>query len=289
MDTLSGSKLGLPLVAEVGATRSHVARAVPWHAHGGWQLLFLLRGTTAYEFRSRRTAALEVPGGHFLLVPPGLAHRGAPDMRPPCLVLHLVLHAAGDGRGRAAPFAPAESQWLFRQFERAGLSVHPFSTDIHRLAARMVRAVPELCARSSGLLAAARLRVWVCELLLDSAAQLNEATKAEPDDVVQAAEALLRSRLAEKVRMSEAARSLGVTRARLFELFKRGTGMTPNDYLLRIRVDRARELMADAERSITEVAFATGFNSSQYFSTVFRRYTGLTPGAYRQSLMRGGA
>ena len=39
MDTLPGEKLHLPLVAELGATRSHVARCVTWHSHPGGQLL----------------------------------------------------------------------------------------------------------------------------------------------------------------------------------------------------------------------------------------------------------
>lgn len=286
MDTLPGVKLNLPLVAEVGATRSHVARCVAWHSHPGGQLLFLLRGTTAYEFRHPRRAEVEVPGGHFLIIPPGLAHRGAPGMRPPCILFHVVLAADAGINCRNSPFTPAEWRWLQRQFQRAQLAVHPFSTELQRLADKLVRLVPEYCAHPGGRLARARLRAWTCEILLESAAQLNEATKAEPDDVVQAAEAYLRNRLDEKVRMSEVARTLGVTRARLFEQFKRGTGMTPNDYLLRVRVEKARELMANPGKSVTEVAFAAGFSSSQYFSTVFRRYTGHTPGEYRQSLAR---
>ena len=63
--------------------------------------------------------------------------------------------------------------------------------------------------------------------------------------------------------------------------------MTPNDFLLRVRVEKARELMANRGKTVTEVAFAVGFSSSQYFSTVFRRYTGQTPGEYRQSQVRG--
>lgn len=286
MDTLPGEKLHLPLVAEVGATRSHVARSVTWHAHPGGQLLFLLRGSTAYEFRHRGRAELEVPGGHFLVIPPGVAHRGAPDMRPPCILFHIVLDAQAGGDCRNTSFTPEEWRWLQQQLRRAGLSVHPFSAELQRLAGKLVRAVPEYCAQPGGRLHQARLRAWTCEILLESAAQLNEATKAEPNDVVQAAEACLRSRLDEKVRMSEVARALGVTRARLFEQFKRGAGMTPNDFLLRVRVEKARELMANRQKSVTEVAFAAGFNSSQYFSTVFRRYTGQAPGEYRRSLAR---
>lgn len=287
MDTVTGNELALPLVVEVGATRSHVARSVTWHAHAGHQLLFLLRGTTAYEFRGRDRTEMELPGGHFLVIPPNVGHRGAPDMRPPCILFHLVLAAGPDTDCRHASFTPEEWRWLRRQLQRARLSVHPFSTELQRLAAQLVRAVPEFRSRAGGPLQLARLRGWVCEILLESAAQLNTATKAEPDDVVQAAEAHLRNRLDEKVRMSEVARALGVTRARLFEQFKRGTGMTPNDFLQRVRVEKARELMANRRKSVTEVAFAVGFSSSQYFSTVFRRYTGQTPGEYRQSLERG--
>lgn len=94
MDTLPGATLHLPLVAEVGGTRSHVPRCVTWHSHPGGQLLFLLRGTTAYEFKHRGRAEVEVPGGHFLIIPPGVAHRGAPDMRPPCILFHIGLAEA---------------------------------------------------------------------------------------------------------------------------------------------------------------------------------------------------
>lgn len=55
--------------------------------------------------------------------------------------------------------------------------------------------------------------------------------------------------------------------------------MTPNDYLQRLRVHQARQLLADPARTITDVAFATGFASSQYFSKVFRKYVGVTPTA----------
>ena len=287
MDTLPGEKLHLPLVAELGATRSHVARCVTWHSHPGGQLLFLLRGTTAYEFKHRGRTELEVPGGHFLIIPPGVAHRGAPDMRPPCILFHIVLHERAGSDCRNTSFTPEEWRWLQQQLRRASLSVHPFSKDLQRLADKLVRAVPEYCAHPGGRLALARLRAWTSEILLEAAAQLNSDTKAEPDDVVQAAEGYLRNRLDEKVRMSEVARALGVTRARLFEQFKRGAGLTPNDFLLRVRVDKARELMADRRKSVTEVAFAVGFSSSQYFSTVFRRYTGQTPGECRQSLGHG--
>lgn len=283
MEILPGSQLQLPLVAEVGATPRHLARLVPWHAHAGGQLLCVLRGATAYQFQSGRWPRVEVPGGHFLVIPAGLAHRGAAEVRPPCMIFQVVL-AEGTATAASPVFSPTEWRWIRRRLEPSRPSVHPFSAELQRLVTGLARAVPLAAARPGDRLQTARLRLQTCELLVEAAAQVDDTTRAEPDDLVQAAAAYFRTRLDEKIRLVEVARALGVNRTRLFEQFKRATGLTPNDFLLRARVDRARELLADRRKSVTEVAYAVGLGSSQYFSTVFRRYTGQTPGQHRQSL-----
>lgn len=61
--------------------------------------------------------------------------------------------------------------------------------------------------------------------------------------------------------------------------FKEVTSCSPMDYVLRARVRKAVRLMEDhgSHRSVTEVAFACGFNDSNYFSRQFRRITGQSP------------
>ncbi len=283
MEILPGSQLQLPLIAEIGATPRHLARLVSWHSHAGGQLLCVLRGATAYQFQSSRWPCVEVPGGHFLVVPAGLAHRGTTDVRPPCMIFQLVL--AGEAVAAASPaFSPSEWRWIRRRLEPCRPSVHPFSAELQRLVTGLVRTVPQAASRRADRLLVARLRLQTCELLLEAAAQVDDTTRAEPDDLVQAATAYFQTRLDEKLRLAEVARALGVNRTRLFEQFKRATGLTPNDFLLRARVERARELLADPQKSVTDVALSVGLGSSQYFSTVFRRYTGETPGQYRRAL-----
>jgi AraC-like DNA-binding protein len=48
-------------------------------------------------------------------------------------------------------------------------------------------------------------------------------------------------------------------------------------------MENACQLLRRTAMSVTDIALSVGFNSSQYFSTVFRRYTGRTPGAFRQT------
>jgi len=73
----------------------------------------------------------------------------------------------------------------------------------------------------------------------------------------------------------------GLSRTQFSAYCKELTGLTPMQYLMRCRVEQAaRMLTLHPELSITEIALACGFNSSQYFATVFRTYQGCTPSAY---------
>jgi transcriptional regulator GlxA family with amidase domain len=65
--------------------------------------------------------------------------------------------------------------------------------------------------------------------------------------------------------------------------FKADTGMAPNDYLLRCRIRKAQDLLDKSGRSVTDIGLSVGFPSGQYFSQVFRKYTGKTPTRYRAS------
>jgi len=102
------------------------------------------------------------------------------------------------------------------------------------------------------------------------------------NQLVVAAQDYLRQHLGDAVHMADLVRHIGLGRSRLFDLFKAVTGLTPNDYLLRLRVGRAKELLLEPDLSLTNIAMACGFSSSQYFSKVFRKYTGQTPLDHRR-------
>ncbi|MBN8457500.1 MAG: helix-turn-helix transcriptional regulator [Verrucomicrobia bacterium] len=87
---------------------------------------------------------------------------------------------------------------------------------------------------------------------------------------------------AENASAEELARIAGLSAAAFHVHFKRETGTSPKDHWLRLKVEHAaRRLRADPDLSVTTVAFDLGFSSSQYFSTVCRRYLGVPPGTLR--------
>ena len=58
-------------------------------------------------------------------------------------------------------------------------------------------------------------------------------------------------------------------------------GEAGGDMQIRLRVEKAQEQLRQTNRSVTEIALATGFSSGQYFSTVFARYSGVSPTDFR--------
>ena len=73
---------------------------------------------------------------------------------------------------------------------------------------------------------------------------------------------------------------MGYGRTQLFHLFKQHTGLSPNEYLVRFRVKKAKEMLTQTSMSIVAVAKATGFSSVSYFNKVFLKYEGSRPIAF---------
>ena len=74
---------------------------------------------------------------------------------------------------------------------------------------------------------------------------------------------------------------MGVSYSYIKKLFLRQYGMPPSRYVTLRRIERAKELLADPERPISEMSALLGYSSVYYFSRVFRQETGLSPSEYR--------
>jgi transcriptional regulator GlxA family with amidase domain len=77
------------------------------------------------------------------------------------------------------------------------------------------------------------------------------------------------------------ARVSGVSEAHFARSFKEAYGVPPHRYLLTRRIERATALLRDTDRSITDIAFETGWSSLGTFGRTFRDVTGDSPGAFR--------
>jgi AraC-like DNA-binding protein len=87
----------------------------------------------------------------------------------------------------------------------------------------------------------------------------------------------IQNHLGEPLGVPELARRSGLSAARFKVRFKAETGVPPGEYVQRARIEEARRRLAAKDATITRIAFDLGFSSSQYFATVFKRFTGKSP------------
>ncbi len=103
-------------------------------------------------------------------------------------------------------------------------------------------------------------------------------------EIMQMADALafLESRLDRPVAIDDLAAVANMSPSTLNRSFHRTVGCSPVDYHLKLRIDRAADLLAGSRLSITGIAEMTGFFDSNYFSRQFRRRRGISPRDYRK-------
>ena len=104
----------------------------------------------------------------------------------------------------------------------------------------------------------------------------------EPQSVTQA-KAFLQAHLTEPIRLAQVAAAAHLSPYHFCRVFRTATGMTFTEYVSRLRVERAKSLLAEPSARVSEVAFATRFGSISQFNTVFREWTRQSPTQYRKS------
>jgi AraC-like DNA-binding protein len=92
--------------------------------------------------------------------------------------------------------------------------------------------------------------------------------------------------LADDLSLEEIAQRAGLSRMHFAAQFKTATGQSPHAFLLARRIELAKSLLTEGRIPLVQVAFTAGFSSQAHFTTVFRKAVGVTPGRWRQRLVR---
>ena len=96
----------------------------------------------------------------------------------------------------------------------------------------------------------------------------------------------VRHHLSEQIRVEKMAEEFFLSRPYLSSRFKQETGQTLTDFILREKTEEAKRLLRYSDRPLSAVSAYLGFSSHGHFSRVFRKYTGMSPGEYREKHAR---
>lgn len=131
----------------------------------------------------------------------------------------------------------------------------------------------------------------VCYIMQEAVERFCESAfshrRTGEQECIQRAIRYIHLHYAEELTLADLAREAHLSTSYFSTLFKKKSGYGFREYLSKVRIDRARELLEKTGMGVTEIAEATGFDTQSYFSRVFHAHTGLSPSAYRERPQEG--
>jgi AraC-like DNA-binding protein len=232
--------------------------------HHGYSLSYVRKGSFGYRARGK---SFELVTGSLLVGFPGDEYVCTHDhpVGDECLSIHFAPEVVESLGGR-------------REAWRAG-ALPPLSelVVLGELAQSAAEGRSDLALDELGLWLASRFAATVSGEGAGSHSAERDRRRA-----VAAAE-WLDAHSHEEVDLAGAAETAGLSAFHFLRLFSKVLGVTPHQYLVRARLRRAARLLAERERSITEIAFAVGFGDLSNFVRTFHRAAGVSPGAFRRA------
>ena len=232
----------------------------------GFALLYISSGRGTFETKGNFSTRIEA--GHAFILFPGVWHRYAPD---PESGWHE--HWIGfDGE--------TARRWLKYKFISPKNPVVKVATEDTMLAtfSRVMQAIRANRPALQQILAGATDNLMG---LIYSAQQAQPADNAQNANVIEHAITRIQNEYERDLDVKLLARELGVSYSWFRHTFAAHTGLSPHQYLLELRLVRARSLLAETNLSIKEIALQTGFGDEFYFSRLFRQKLNLTPSQWR--------
>jgi AraC-like DNA-binding protein len=110
----------------------------------------------------------------------------------------------------------------------------------------------------------------------------QQSTPAMPDSLVSKLNRFIDAKLAHPVTADDMAQHLELSKTQLLRWIKSQLNCTPCQYLIQRRLQRAKELLAQTQHSLVDIALQTGFASQAHFANTFKQSASHTPGAYRR-------
>jgi transcriptional regulator GlxA family with amidase domain len=108
------------------------------------------------------------------------------------------------------------------------------------------------------------------------------------DELVMRAAHWLQLRFAQKPQIADLSAAMAIHPRTLSRRFMASLGMTPIDYLQRLRIEAAKRMLARSARKVDRVGYLVGYSDPRFFKSLFRKHTGVTPAEYRRRMRAGG-
>lgn len=131
------------------------------------------------------------------------------------------------------------------------------------------------------------LKLFIAKLIDEYSSELakgevRQEVGGEASEYIKNAIAYIAKNYSQNIKINDLADYVGVNRSYLASSFKKATGYSPKEYLLSLRMEKAKSLLETTDMTINGISNAIGYSDQLAFSRMFKRYTGASPTIYRE-------
>lgn len=254
-----------------------IRKALPLSEHehpGCYEFVLIERGKASWELNG---VLYETKAGNVFYSRPGERHRGAFNVIEPCKFWWIIITVPHHQGWLRLP--PEESKYIEHALTQLPRVFHiglPPVDSFKKLKKALMKEAP---------LQSTAVRHALLDLML-AFIQPAASTSAIADDLLHQFDILI-SRMNNEPEwrpdVDELAAFAGVSASHFYRMFQEYTGEPPITFVERLRIKEACRQLTESPDSVTDIAYRLGYQSSQHFATVFKRFIGVTPTQWRKA------
>ncbi|PQP83032.1 AraC family transcriptional regulator [Paenibacillus sp. PCH8] len=187
-----------------------------------------------------------------------------------------------------ATLSPGTSQEL----KEVEADLRPFDTSYSLLPSEPVmlyRLITDMYKewKITDLLGPLRVKSLMFQLISELLNQMQtQGTRSHKRDLAAQIISIIQTRYADVITLESLSESLNYSVAHLSSYFKSRTGLSPIDYLIKVRIDKAAAMLLETDATLKEIAASVGYQDPYYLGRLFKKYKGVSPSHYRAQQAR---
>ncbi|MEJ8307182.1 AraC family transcriptional regulator [Saccharibacillus sacchari] len=271
---------GFPLCVYQGSLRFYDAQAFDYHWHADLEFVLVVEGSMDYLVNGQ---TVHIGTGEAIFVNSKRLHRGFSIDGSNCSYIVVTVHPSLLGESTSAGQTFLDQKFGLQADDFLLLSSRePWQQEMIELLLEMNQHMQK---GTGNLLHLLSKSAYLCACVAD---HVGEKLMASIDTrnlaIIHDMTDYIHRHYEDKLTTDDIAASGSICRSRCCELFKKHLHLTPNNYLVRFRIQKSRDMLKETNRPVSEVALACGFQSASYFAYVFHKQIGQTPQEFRKQV-----
>lgn len=251
--------------------------------HDNYEMVYIKKGMAVFEVSGQ---PVPIGPNDIIIIKPGQPHKFTVDSEYDCefIVLNFKFESTSDGQVSQVPMGDFLN---FVSGMESGSYITLKVSQKNEIITLMNRILKERQSNEIGNDLLECLMVMELFVLISRALKMeweNNIKTRSPKvkELIQVAVNYINNNYERDISLGDIAHFVFLSPSYFTRAFKEEVGISPINYLLKTRIERAKELLKETQMKVSDIALGVGFANQQRFNEIFKKYTGVTPLHYRK-------